>query len=113
MSPKSRKRKTPSKKRAPKRPAPAPKRNYHFKWMPSPFGGLTQGEAEKRFIEIGEEHRAKYEGSFAKLQEEILKYDPVYLLSANSFYSTFDSDSRIPRPSGIKRIFQSHLELLQ
>jgi hypothetical protein len=81
--------------------------------MPSPFEGLTQDEADKRFIKIGEEHHVKYEESFASLQEEILKYDPVYLLSANSFYSTFDSDFRIQRRPGRKRIFQSHLELLQ
>lgn len=113
MSPKSRKRKLVSRKRSSKRPVPHQKREYHFEWMPSPFEGMTQEETDKRFIEIGEEHNVKYEESFASLQEEILKYDPVYLLSVNSFYSTFDSDSRIPMPPSGRRIFQYHLELLQ
>ncbi|HEX8000872.1 MAG TPA: hypothetical protein VF528_20995 [Pyrinomonadaceae bacterium] len=113
MSPKSRKRKIPSKRRSPKSPTASSKHSYGFEWMPSPFEGMTQEEADKRFIEIGEEHHAKYDESFARLQEEILKYDPLYVLSANSFYSTFDSDFRFTREPGRTRIFQNHLELLQ
>jgi hypothetical protein len=74
---------------------------------------MTREEIDKRLVEIGEEHHAKYEESFANLQKEILKWEPLYLLSASSFYSTFDSDSRIQRDPKRIRIFQYHLELLQ
>lgn len=112
MSPKSRKRKIPSRNRSPKRPS-APKRSYGFEWRPSPFEGMTREEADRRFIEIGEEHHKKFEESFANLQEEILRYDPLYLAATNSFYSTLDSDFRVQRRPGRRRIFQHHLELLQ
>lgn len=112
MSPKSRKRKIPSKKRSPKRRA-APKRNYGFEWMPSPFEGLSREEVDRRFIEIGEEHHAKFDESFAGLQEEILKYDPLHLAATNSFYSSLDSDFRVQRRPGRTKILQHHMELLQ
>ena len=81
--------------------------------MPPPFEGLSPEEVDRRFIEIGEEHHAKFEESFARLQEEILKYDPLYLAATNSFYSTLDSDFRVQRRPGRTKILQHHMELLQ
>jgi hypothetical protein len=77
--------------------------------MPHLFEGMTREEADKRIIEIGEEYGVRYEDSFRKLQQEILKYDPIYCLSINSFYSTLNSNRR---PDS-KRILQHHIELLQ
>jgi hypothetical protein len=74
---------------------------------------MTREEADKAFIKIGEAHGLRFEESFRSLQEEILKYDPVYLLSVNSFYSTFDSNAKPRERSDRKRILQHHVELLQ
>jgi hypothetical protein len=81
--------------------------------MPSPFEGLTQEEADKKFIEIGEEHARIFEKVFAEIQNEILKYDPTYILAVNSFYSTFDSNVTATRRADRKGILQYHIELLQ
>ena len=113
MSLKSRKRKKRSKRSPSRRPNTPPKRAYNFEWVPSQFEGMTHEETDKRLMEIGEEHQAKYEESFANLQKEILRWEPLYLLSASSFYSTFDADSRIQRDPDHVGIFQYHLELLQ
>jgi hypothetical protein len=83
MSPKSRKRKPRSKRGAPRRPSNPPKRAYSFEWVPSKFEGMAQEETDKRLVEIGEEHHVKYEESFGNLQKELLKWEPLYLLSAS------------------------------
>lgn len=85
----------------------------HFKWMPSPFEGMTREEADKAFIQIGEENAKEFENTFAELQTQILKYDPTFILAANSYYSTFDSNLTKARRAEAKRILQFHIELLQ
>jgi hypothetical protein len=112
MSPKSRNRKKQIKSNSPKPPVRR-KRNYGFEWRSSPFEGLTPEQADEAFVKIGEAHGVTFEESFRTLRKEILKYDPVYLLSVNSFYSTFDSNAKPANRSYKKRILQHHVELLQ
>lgn len=112
MSPRSRKRKRRSAKRT-AQPPKLVKRPYGFEWVPSQFEGMTVEEIDKKLRDIGQEHQQKYEQSFQKLQEEIIKWDPLYLLSASAFYSTFDSYPGMQGTSHRVRILQHHLELLQ
>jgi hypothetical protein len=81
--------------------------------VPPPPENRTQEEVDQDMITLGEEHQVRYEHALAELQNEILRWDPVHLLAATSFYSSFDSNADIKRPAGTTRVFQHHLEFLQ
>jgi hypothetical protein len=112
MSPKSRKRKRPPKKRQ-TRSRGETQEAAEYTFLPSPFEGLTREAQIEDLIAMGADYQKRYEESFERLRQEILRFDPLMLLSCFSLYSQFRAPGRDPEVTQTSPILQHHVEMLQ
>lgn len=114
MSPKSRKRTKPNKKRLAQQRSPRTSTHpFRIFEMSPPFPDSTPEETEERIKAFGESFSTQYQKSFEKLQARLLTLDPLLLLAALSFYGLFHPPDRNPEFSSEHPILQHHIELVQ
>ena len=81
--------------------------------LPSPFQGLSQNQSTELLQKLGDKYSEKFEDTYRELQEKILGFDPILLLSSFSFYGLSVPIGSDPELSQAYPILQLHVELLQ